>query len=155
MNRRETAELLGKSERTVSEYVAAGKLKQSYRPSKTGKQAHFEESDVRQLKEELEATTQRAVVVSGTPPADTSLRGESQERFIAALDSMFSRQTEVALTELDVKPILKLSEAMRLTGLPRSILLDAIKAGRLKASDKWGRGWKLKRSDLDSWIAEL
>jgi excisionase family DNA binding protein len=62
--------------------------------------------------------------------------------------------TEVSLSDLAVKPLLKLDEAARLTGLSRAILRDAIKAESLKAK-LVGRAWRIKRSDLDAYIKTL
>ncbi|WP_282440339.1 helix-turn-helix domain-containing protein [Brasilonema sp. UFV-L1] len=50
--------------------------------------------------------------------------------------------------------MLKLSEAQALTGLSKGILRTAIKEGKLKA-EKIGSTWRIKRSDLDEFVAEL
>jgi excisionase family DNA binding protein len=49
---------------------------------------------------------------------------------------------------------LSLSDASYLSGLSRGFLRDAIKAKRLKAA-KRGRGWNIKRIDLDIYIRKL
>lgn len=157
MNKKEAAETLGKSPRTIAEYVSSGRLKCIYINGKNGQEASFDEADVRKLKEEIDTPSHRAVVVAPGGETALAIRGESQERFLNALETVFAKQAnaEPLLTELDVKPILKLSEAQRLTGIPRSILMDAIRAGKLAADDKkWGRGWRMKRADLDAFIAK-
>jgi excisionase family DNA binding protein len=63
-------------------------------------------------------------------------------------------RAEVSLSDLAVKPLLKLDEAARLTGLSRAILRDAIEAESLKAK-LVGRAWRVKRTDLDAYIKTL
>jgi excisionase family DNA binding protein len=52
------------------------------------------------------------------------------------------------------KLLLTLAEAQLLTGLSRSILRVAIDAGELKARTI-GRAWRIKRADLDRYVAKL
>jgi excisionase family DNA binding protein len=47
-----------------------------------------------------------------------------------------------------------LAEAQALTGLSRNVLRTAIDAGELKAK-QIGRGWKIKKTDLESYIEKL
>lgn len=62
-------------------------------------------------------------------------------------------QTQLSLSIAD-KLLLKLPEAQALTGLSREILRSAIKQGTLKA-EKIGRSWRIKRTDLDEYVAKL
>jgi excisionase family DNA binding protein len=52
------------------------------------------------------------------------------------------------------KLLLKLNEAQSLTGLSRLTLRAAIDEGTLKAQ-LIGRTWRIKRSDLESYIKKL
>jgi excisionase family DNA binding protein len=52
------------------------------------------------------------------------------------------------------KLLLTLDDCAMLSSLSKQYLAQAIKDGRLKAQ-KIGKGWKVKRADLDSFIAEL
>ncbi|HEY9299382.1 MAG TPA: helix-turn-helix domain-containing protein, partial [Phormidium sp.] len=52
------------------------------------------------------------------------------------------------------KLLLTISEAQSLTGLSREFLREAIASGELKAK-VIGRGWRIKRLDLDKFIDEL
>jgi excisionase family DNA binding protein len=47
--------------------------------------------------------------------------------------------------------MLTLAEASQLSGLSRGLLLGKIKARKLKAQIL-GRGWKVKRADLEAFI---
>jgi excisionase family DNA binding protein len=62
-------------------------------------------------------------------------------------------RADVTLSDLAVKPLLKLDEAARLTGLSRAILREAIEAGSLKAKIV-GRAWRVRRVDLDAYVSE-
>jgi excisionase family DNA binding protein len=52
------------------------------------------------------------------------------------------------------KLLLTLTEAQLLTGLSKQFLLSAIQQGTLKAKTI-GRSWRVKRSDLEAFIADL
>lgn len=52
------------------------------------------------------------------------------------------------------KVLLSLDDCRALTGLSRAILRDAIETKKLKAR-KIGRAWRIKRTDLDSYINRL
>ncbi|MEH1874182.1 helix-turn-helix domain-containing protein [Nostoc sp.] len=55
---------------------------------------------------------------------------------------------------LHVKPLLTLSEAQKLSGLSRQYLIQAIRENRLKG-DKIGKAWRVKRRDLERFVASL
>lgn len=52
------------------------------------------------------------------------------------------------------KLLLTIAEAQALTGLSREFLRDAITQGELKAK-VIGKGWRVKRSDLETYIDKL
>ncbi len=84
--------------------------------------------------------------VTGTPDAD----GASifQARMLAALEAI------AATVKLTDKMTLNLVEAAQVSGLSRNHLREAIHAGKLKAKII-GRGWKVKRTDLDAYVRKL
>jgi excisionase family DNA binding protein len=55
---------------------------------------------------------------------------------------------------VEAKLLLTLQEAQALTGLSRDTLRHAIDDGTLKAQ-VIGRGFKIKRADLDEYVAKL
>ena len=152
MNKREAAEFLGKSTRRIAEYVSRGKLKATYINGKTGKEAAFDPEELKRLKEEMETPSVRASVqteeIDKTPAV--ILEKDLLPRLLAALQE--PRSTECPV---HVKPILRITEASALTGLSRMFLLTALKEGRLKGKNNTlGRGWRIKRADLDQFIAK-
>lgn len=64
------------------------------------------------------------------------------------------RERSLAPSEISHKLTLTLKEAAVLSGLPRLRLLDAIKAGTLKAQLLM-HNWRIKRADLDDYIGRL
>ncbi|HKS26489.1 MAG TPA: ankyrin repeat domain-containing protein [Pyrinomonadaceae bacterium] len=82
---------------------------------------------------------------------------EIGERLIAALQSLLqSRQPaeEAQLPAIAQKLMLTLHEASLLSNLSRGHLRNAIRGGKLKAKII-GRGWRIKRADLDLYIRAL
>lgn len=82
---------------------------------------------------------------------------EIGERIIAALQSLLqSRQDseEISVTAIAQKLMLSLSEASLLSNLSRTHLREAIRRGKLKAKII-GRGWRIKRADLDIYVRAL
>jgi len=55
MKKREAAEFLGISVRTLNRYVTDGKLNLGYKTGKTGPEAIFDENELEELKKELTA----------------------------------------------------------------------------------------------------
>jgi excisionase family DNA binding protein len=143
----------------------------------------FNESELQRLKEELEGylpqtwpsaaqienqLESRAIPESQTllMPSELSQLGEC---LIAALEAL--RQTPfpqlqsqlqpppspaptVSIADIAHKIMLTLPEAAALAGLSRTHLQRAVRKGALKAK-KPGRGWRIKRADLDAYINEL
>jgi excisionase family DNA binding protein len=58
------------------------------------------------------------------------------------------------LAPLEAKLTLNLQEASALSGLSRGRLLDAVHSKKLKAKII-GRGWRVKRDDLDAYVKKL
>ncbi len=166
MNKREVAHFLGKSVRTIERFTAQGKLGAFYRLGTNGEEAIYEADQVRSFKEALEAGSGRLrpVVVRDTPVTTTDMArvnvagvsglvaGDFVDRLVGALESLKpDAKDSVPLAD---KLTLNLVEASALAGLSRGFLMDAIKGKKLKAA-KRGRGWNVKRSDLDAFIAKV
>jgi excisionase family DNA binding protein len=82
---------------------------------------------------------------------------EIGERIVAALQALLkSRRAseEVSIADLAQKLMLNLSEASVLSNLSRTHLRKAIQSGKLKAKII-GRGWRIKRADLDIYVRAL
>lgn len=82
---------------------------------------------------------------------------ELGERLIAALQALRQqRPTNECVTVADIahKLMLTLPEASALSNLSRSHLRDALRHGKLKGK-VIGRGWRIKRADLDTYVRAL
>ncbi|NMG11186.1 DNA-binding protein [Brasilonema sp. UFV-L1] len=77
-----------------------------------------------------------------------------QYNYVDIIERLLSQSQNKPLVPIADKILLKLSEAQALTGLSKGILRTAIKEGKLKA-EKIGSTWRIKRSDLDEFVAEL
>ena len=178
MNKVEASKFLGVSEKTIERYKSAGRISARMKRVKgvDNKSRHildFNESDLERLKRELDhQKVYPSVIVrhrqTGTS-TDIDRRAINSANTEIELDRQSVSQTHLAVLlqqiskvferQLDAsnrahKLVLDLAEASAISGLPKSFLRQAIKDGQLKAQII-GRGWKVKRSDLDQYIADL
>lgn len=147
MNKKEVAELLGVSTRIVEKYASEGRLGEvTYIRGKTGKQAEYTPEAVENLKAILESPD----------TALTAPRSSDARLFVAQLVEAITNREEARNASIRVseKLLLNLNDCRSLTGLSDANLKDAIKSKNLKAKII-GRGWKIKRQDLDEFINNL
>jgi excisionase family DNA binding protein len=81
---------------------------------------------------------------------------DSVERLIMALEAMRQQRPAAAAPLADIahKLMLTLQEGAALTGLSQRRLREAVRAGQLKAQII-GRGWRIKRTDLEDYVRDL
>ncbi len=155
---------LGKSVRTIERLTAQGKLGATYRPGTNGEEAIYDSDQVRSFKEALELASGRVVRPVVLPDTDVTTDmarvnvsgvsglGDFADRLVGALESL--RLPVKGGVPLADKLTLNLAEASALAGLSRGFLMGAIRAKKLKGA-KRGRGWNVKRSDLDAFVSKL
>jgi excisionase family DNA binding protein len=147
MNKREVAEFLSVSTRIVEKYASEGKLGEiKYVRGKTGKQAEYDREAVESLKAILESPD-TALTAPRTPDARLIVASLVE----AITNREQPRQEAVRVSE---KLLLNLSDCKLLTGLSNEHLRNAIHDGKLKAKII-GRGYKVKKQDLDEFINNL
>jgi hypothetical protein len=147
MNKKEVSEFLEISTRLVERYASEGRLGEvTYVRGKSGKQAEYDREAVEKLKTILESPD-TALQVAKSPDA---------RLFVAQLvEAIVSREEpRSASVRVSEKLLLNLNDCRLLTGLSEANLRDAIKSEKLKAKII-GRGWKVKRQDLDEFINSL
>jgi excisionase family DNA binding protein len=183
MNKKEAAAYLGISTRQMENYARQGRLSVRKEKGKTGDIAIFDDEELRQLKTELEAKRgllQGAVVreessaathtngVGATSESRAIVRGstlglpqisphEFIDQFAAAILARQAEQKqkhEPTINELAAKPLLTRAEAQRYTGLSRELLREAVTSGKVKEI-LLGRAYRMKRAELDSYVAAL
>jgi hypothetical protein len=162
MNKKEASEFLGVSIRLVEKYAAEGRLgKILYVRGKTGKQAEYNQDAVEKLKAALESPD--TALTTNSPDARLFVaqlveamasREQAHVEAIRGLLSGSSEEPRSASVRVSEKLLLNLKDCRLLTGLSEQNLRDAIKAEKLKAKII-GRGWKVKRQDLDKFINNL
>jgi excisionase family DNA binding protein len=154
MTKEEAAVALGVSVRALERYTQQNRISVRYEKGKTKPTPVYEEADVEAFKQAFFQPTfrptpvredQAVAVIPAEQPKAVALR----EEFLVKLAEAF----DVPIAE---KPVLKLAEVRKLTGIPIDRLKQAIEAGRLKAvkDSEWGRGYRLRRADLDAYIAK-
>jgi excisionase family DNA binding protein len=160
LSKKETLLILEVSPRTLSNYVEAGKLSVRYIKGKHGQEALYDSKEVEALKKTNETIITRPILAPKTPESQTlpatinNLPPITPELFFEALKALSPapiRKRELMVTEIAVKPILKIKEASALTGLGERRLKDAIEKKELKAK-KLDRSWRIERDDLDRYV---
>jgi len=172
MNKKQAAKFLRVSTRAIERYVAKGKLPIRYTRDKTGRQvAVFDENHVKKIKSELENLTGEQLTrkTADGPASTTPQNGNGKlatraaqlptPTAMAAFADTLAASLQKHLQPSDLVPIadrltLSLSEASGLSGFSKDFLRQAIKAGGLSAA-KRGRGWNIKRDDLDDYVKRL
>ncbi len=170
MNIKEAASFLSMSVKTLERRIAAGDIAVAYTPGARGKQRTFEESELQRFQEaeaaKVSATTyvarpRVASVVSDAPEIRGALQlsanGKSAAlvELIAAIEHARAMVPPTAsVTDLAHKLTLSLVEAAQLAGLSRGHLRVAIEEKKLNARII-GRGWRVKREDLEAYVKKL
>lgn len=177
MTKAEAAEYLGCSVRQLERYTSENRIGVRYEKGRTRPTPVYDEGELQTFKAALERvvyrpavermdTTENTAERAGNAIAtqsDSTLSGMSQAsqveafaRFIVEAVQSEKPATDAAppLADIAVKLLLSLAEAQALTGLSRNVLRTAIDAGELKAK-QIGRGWKIKKTDLESYIEKL
>jgi excisionase family DNA binding protein len=183
MNKREAAEFLGLSEKTVERYKSSGKLSARLKritgdDGKSRKVLDFNQADLERLKGELSgdvvfpeltdghAQTKTQTDTDGQTAIDSANFADNQLSIVgqtqtANLFGMILKSLET-ISERNLrasdrfqKLMLTVDEAAAVSGLPKAFLDRAIKKdGTLKATKIGGR-YRIKRQDLDEFINNL
>jgi excisionase family DNA binding protein len=157
MNKEEAAQELKISVRSLQRLVQSKRISVTYRRGVSGKQeAIFSPEEIENYKRERDAeiikpsvatTGDTALARSDVTTGDTALA----RNVIETIFNLGLQKPTVAIAD---KPLLKLDEVSALTGLSRQLLRQAIEDGKLK-SRIIGRGFRVKRDDLDEFIKKL
>ena len=182
MNKRDAAEFLKVSEKTIERYKSAGKLsarliRVTGDDGKTRQVLDFKEAELERLKRELSGEKVFPIVTDGHTQTKTQTDTDGQTQLdklnfesieslsvgqtqtvrlisniFERIEKAFQNQTEPA--DRAQKLMLTIPEAAALSGLPKSFIRQSIKDGKLKAV-VISRTYRIKRQDLDSFIKEL
>jgi len=157
LTQKEAAEYLGVAPRTVQRYAERGILHCTYEPGPTGgHRPVYDREEVEKFKEQIGTTAPGQSV--GRPAGQSGRPGGGMtiEELALILGTVVTRAQpaapQIALTD---KLTLTLAEAAELSGLARGFLREAIRSRKLKGIRGAGRGFRIKRSDLETFVRGL
>jgi excisionase family DNA binding protein len=166
MNKKAAAEYLNIGVRSLERYTSDGRLQATKQRGKTGMVLDYAPDELERFRAELQAETEAANNAMQAPPPLGETGGEPlatvpaksgaivRHSDLAELAAELAKVGKSSAAEASHKLLLSLDEAQVLTGLSRQTLRAAIDTGTLKARII-GRGFKIKRADLDKYIAKI
>jgi excisionase family DNA binding protein len=183
MNKKEAAEFLSLSEKTVERYKSSGKLPARLKrivgsDGKSRTVLDFNKSDLERLKRELSGDVVFPEVTDGHAQTKTQTDRDGQTQLdtanFAENEVSIYGQTQTAnlfgmiLKSLETisernlrasdrfqKLMLTVDEAAAVSGLPKAFLDRAIRKDRTLKATKIGGRYRIKRQDLDEFINNL
>lgn len=162
MDNEAAAKELGISIRSLQRATKAGKLAVAYKRGKSGKmEAVYDEKEIARYKRELN----EVVIPPHTEPTSLALttRDRQASEFVTllaeAIKNAINARVEEATkrlhqVEIHKQLFLSLAEAAEYSGLSKNFLTQAIHAKKLKAKIM-GRGYRIKRTDLEDYVKKL
>lgn len=169
MNKTEAAEFLGIGVRSLERYTSAGKVQAQKQKVKTGFALDYESAELQRFKTVLDTEKQEQMEGAPTSPpyspephsavlarrpatiATLAAKNPASLANVAANDVLIAAMVTQAVAH---KLVLTVPECQALTGFSRQIIRNAITDGGLSAK-QIGKAWRVKRSDLETWIAKL
>ncbi len=182
MNKKEAAEFLDVSEKTIERYKSSGKLSARLTrivgtDGKSRQILDFKDTELQRLKQELSGEIIFPIVTDrhGQTKTQTdtdkqtqidNVNAEKRESLILGqtqtvsvintiferLETVFDKQMQAS--ERAQKLMLSIVEASVISGLPKSYIRRSIKDEKLKAI-RIGRSYKIKRQELDKFVNNL
>jgi excisionase family DNA binding protein len=161
MNKEEAANHIGASVRTLQRLTGAGKIAVTYERGHKGDEARYMQSDLdAYLQSQKPVALMRPDTGAPNGAADDATQAMSLVATHGAASGMAGAALIEAFAQMSVpvrvseKFTLSLIEAAQLSGLSRGHLRFAITEKKLKARII-GRGWRVKREDLEAYIKKL
>lgn len=161
LTKKEAAELLGIKVRTLELYTKQGKVGVKYIKGRYGKEARYLRSELEKFASNSQVETHKPTIVKHNPSQGIvkplAIPYEGQEKSVVPIVTEqligLSAGVEKAIL-LKSKILLTLKDASLLTSLSEHNIKQAIHSKELPAK-KIGKGWKIKRSDLDFYVENL
>jgi excisionase family DNA binding protein len=162
MNKQDAADFLGVSTRMIEQHAKRGRLSVRYVKGQRGDVADYDESELRALRAEHDSKRAPRPSVSRDSPETPEQGSQSIARlsdvrapeFLQGLLALAAGRKSQPRADVGSKIMLTLADAAELSSLSENHLREAIRAGKLKGRII-GRGYKIKRVDLDSYIKKL
>jgi excisionase family DNA binding protein len=170
MTKQQAADYLGVTIRSIEAYAAKGKLTPMRAKGTRGDITVYNEEELARLKQEREQASyvpnfaalaprpQQQAIAPQPPSFDWTswlLTRLSDPQFMDAIGKLVEVIAKhSAATKTADRLALTLKEASDLSGLSTTTLRNDIHSGELKAKII-GRGWKIRRADLDSYMSRV
>jgi excisionase family DNA binding protein len=167
MTKKEAADFLSCSQKTIDRLVRRGELSATLQRGKTGDIVVFDEQELASYKEKRDQPKAYMPALVAEQPAAAdgersarSLMVMGQANMEPAANARFSMSVESLATSqrliaLQGKPTLTLGEAASYSGLSKKIIDQAVKSGELKTFQGQRGSKVIKKKDLDQFIDEL
>lgn len=155
-SKREAAEIMGLSTRGIERAVRRGHLTVLYRDSKHGKQAWFRPQELERLKQ-VQQGRGSVGFTSGIPPRPEIPAAPTIGTLVPMVEISSrhrGRRQESSEVSIAERLTLTVEDAVQLSGLPRSFIVENIHSGKLK-SITIGRRHYIKRADLNEFVDKL
>jgi excisionase family DNA binding protein len=183
MNKKEAADFLGLSEKTVERYKSSGKLSARLKrivgaDGKSRKVLEFNQPDLERLKSELSGDVVFPKITDGHTQTETQTDTDRQTQLdstnfagneisiygqtptanlfgiiFKSLETVSERHLEVS--NRFQKLVLTVDEAAAVSGLPKAYIDRAIKKEKTLKATKIGGRYRIKRHDLDEFVNNL
>jgi excisionase family DNA binding protein len=168
ITKEEAAQILNvKGVRTVERYAADGWLSVTYEKGTTRDVPMYDESEVRALAVERQkprTPARPSFEPSGTASQAIATRDDNNDarlsqavafkNFLEGLSANAGTAKTLPQVTVGEKVMLTLTDAAALSNLSENHLREAVKVGKLKGKII-GKGYKIKRVDLDAYIKKL
>jgi len=159
MRKEKAAKYVGCSIRSLENYTKQGRIGVKYEKSKTRPVAVYSRAELDRLKSELNSTLYAPAVATQEDGKKGAIARKDPTAYMAlvlsrlfeAIQEQAGMERELSIVELAHMPLLKLKEAQRYSNLSRTVLLEAIEADQLKATESEGE-WKIRREVLEEYI---
>ncbi len=155
LKKEDAAAYIGVSVRTLQRLAGRGEIPRSEERGPKGLEARFDSTD---LDAYLEKHKPQALFRPSAAAPLVTTRDMRQDAPLVTTGGTGGQQSPgmaaLAAFGASSKLLLSLHDARALTGLSTQFLRDAIKTGKLKGRII-GKGYKIKRADLDNYIKKL
>ena len=153
-SKREAADILGISTRGVERAVRRGHLSVQYRESKHGRKAWFRLADLDRYKrhQQIRGPMGFTSGIPAQPPAPGPHVGTLIP--MVEIEPRHRRARARDAVPIADRLALNIDEAVELSGLPRSFIVQSIHSGKLHFI-KIGRAHYVKRTDLNNFVQSL
>jgi hypothetical protein len=163
MKKFDAAKFLDISEKTLERLVKNGEISSKLEKGRTRDVVVFDDEELKTFKEKRESAKHRPAFSTDEASSQNSLslmptktdnidRQNQTIEFLEVFRTALTNQKQGV--QIADKMLLTVKECRLLTNLSEKRIIEEIKTGKLEAK-LIGKGWKIKRTDLNNFIGEL